>query len=51
MTPPERIAVQQSYNLLTAISPGGVRAQQTNKLECNDRKIEEKLRYKITKIT
>ena len=25
MTPPERIAVQQSYNLLTAISLGGVR--------------------------
>ena len=25
MTPPEQIAVQQSYNLLTAISLGGVR--------------------------
>ena len=25
MTPPERIAVQQSYNLLTTISLGGVR--------------------------
>ena len=30
MTPPERIAVQQSYNLLTTISLGGVRPIETS---------------------